>query len=83
MASDLALLALVKKMDGFTGPQGPAGAPGQNKARLDRLGHKDRKGLPVKTDATANPELLDRKAHKVQKDRKALQERLALTVRTV
>ena len=28
MASDLALLALVKKMDGFTGPQGPAGAPG-------------------------------------------------------
>ena len=29
MASDLALLALVKKMDGFTGPQGPAGAPGQ------------------------------------------------------
>ena len=29
MASDLALLALVKKMQGFTGPQGPAGAPGQ------------------------------------------------------
>lgn len=29
MASDLALLALVKKMDGFTGPEGPAGAPGQ------------------------------------------------------
>lgn len=29
MASDLALLALVKKMDGFTGPKGPAGAPGQ------------------------------------------------------
>ena len=28
MASDLALLALVKKMDGFVGPQGPAGAPG-------------------------------------------------------
>ena len=28
MASDLALLALVKKMEGFTGPQGPAGAPG-------------------------------------------------------
>ena len=28
MASDLALLALVKKMDGFTGPQGPAGAQG-------------------------------------------------------
>jgi len=29
MASDLALLALIKKMDNFTGPQGPAGAPGQ------------------------------------------------------
>ena len=29
MASDLALLALVKKMEGFTGPRGPAGAPGQ------------------------------------------------------
>ena len=28
MASDLALLALIKKMDNFTGPQGPAGAPG-------------------------------------------------------
>jgi hypothetical protein len=53
-----------------------------NKARLDRRGHKDHKGLPVGMAVTAKMELLDRKAHKAHKVRKGLPERLALTVRT-